>query len=203
VQAADEEFAGTREGSGRCRCGGAGCCPCCFTELHLQWVLCSSWQQASQMGLIHELFPCQFARKSKFRPRTAAEIQLKDVFFFLKKVQTVQNPGSDRKTVRAHHTVLSELLWSLVNSGPYKLVSTYPYSLNFGSVSAARTGLTLCALGRHARLFSRIEFLLFVQIMSLNQCSHLRTKSRANKFIFKTQLLQNALTRVWHVQSHP
>lgn len=131
----------------------------------------------------------------------AAEIQLKDVcevFFFycccFYKLQTVQNPESKRRAVHAHPTFQSELICNLVKIGSYKQVSAEPCSLDPGNVSAVITGLVLLALGRHAHLFSWTEFLLFVQLMSPNQCSHLPTKSRLNNFVFKTQLLQNVLT---------
>lgn len=53
-------------------------------------------------GLMNELFHCQFVRNSKFRPRTAAEVQLKDVFFFfffffLKKNSNSPKPSEREK----------------------------------------------------------------------------------------------------------
>ena len=151
------------------------------------------------MGLTSELLCCQFVRHCKLRPRMAAEIQLKDVCEAFccccsYKLQTVQNPQSKRRAVHVHQTFQSELICNLVKIGSYKLVNTEPYSLDPGSVSAVITRLVLLALGRHAHLFSWTEFLLFVQLMSPNQCSHLPTKSRLNNFVFKTQLLQNVLT---------
>lgn len=157
------------------------------------------------MGLTYESFHCQFARNCKLRPRMTPEVQLKYVFFFslflnifvvvICLFKTANSPKPrEQKTVCVRRTDLCELIWSLVNSTSPKRVNTYPCSLDSGSISAVMTGLTLCAFGRHARLFSRTEFLLFVQLMSLNQCSHLPTKSMVNKFIFKIQLLQNALT---------
>lgn len=127
-------------------------------------------------------------------PTSGQELQLKFSwkmsFFFFKKKKYKQ---PKTQWVRESLCAPTKLIWSLVNSSPYKLVNKYAYSLNFWQyLSCEDWARTLCALGRHARLFSRIELLLFVQIMSLNQCSHLLTKSRANKFIFK--LLQNALT---------
>lgn len=48
---------------------------------------------------------------------------------------------SEIKTVCAHQTVLNELIWSPVNSSPYKLVSKCPYSRGLAESLLSGLGL--------------------------------------------------------------
>lgn len=110
------------------------------------------------------------------------------IFFLFFKGQTVQDPVRDQKNVCAHPTELN--MWNLVNSS--KLVNKCSSSLDS---SVPQWGLGCFSLSGWEGT-NNFPPRLHLAICSDNEpqsMSHLLTKSRVNKFIFKTQLLQNAL----------
>lgn len=131
------------------------------------------------------------AGNAKFRPTTAAEVLLKDVFFnfffyFLKDKQS--KTQWETRRMCAHPTELN--MWNLVNSS--KLVNKCSSSLDS---SVPQWGLGCFSLSGWEGT-NNFPPRLHLAICSDNEpqsMSHLLTKSRVNKFIFKTQLLQNAL----------